>query len=141
MSESKYKIKVICGYRQDQEFSIPLDEAHKVYYLFNNPEKRGTFNSGIALKGADIQRIVPDYHASMGWNPTHKLDSDDYNELHSSGVMPKIHKVMQLAKEVAKNGELADLSVPLFQLREKYKSLQTGSKFAQKVLENKKVQK
>ena len=57
------KIKLIVGFRRDQEHSIDADEAHKAYYLFLNPEKRGVFKSGLAIVGADIKEIVPDYYS------------------------------------------------------------------------------
>lgn len=121
MKESKYKIKIVCGFRKEQEFTIDANEAHKAYYLFNHPEKRGTFNNGLALKGSDIQRIEPDYNATMGWNPTHQLTSDDWNELHANGVMQKMNTIMASAKEISRVAEVEDFTSPLIDLvRGKY---------------------
>lgn len=136
--ESKYKLKIICGFRQDQEYTIDANEAHKAYYLFNNPELRGTFDNGLAVKGGDIQRIVPDYHSTMGWNPTHKLDSDDMNVLRAEGVVDKIQEIMSKAKEVARLAQPEDITTPLLTLvRGKYAELSDGSQYAKEVLESK----
>lgn len=136
--KSKYKIKLICGFRQDQEYTVDANEAHKAYYLFNNPEFRTTFSDGLAIQGKDIQRIVADYHATMGWNSTHKLDSDDMNELHRIGVVQKLNEIMANAKEIARVAEPDELNTPMLLLvKGKYAELSTGSTFAQKVLENK----
>lgn len=139
MKESKYKIKIVCGFRKEQEFTIDANEAHKAYFLFNNPEKRGTFDTGLALKGSDIQRIEPDYNATMGWNHTHQLTSDDWIELRSTGVAGKLQSIMSRAKEVARVGTVEDLLLPLIDLKEKYTlpSDRTGSAFAQQVLSEK----
>lgn len=116
MQESKYKIKIVCGFRKDQEFSIDANEAHKAYYLFNNPDKRGTFNNGIAIKGVDIQRIEPDYHSTMGWNQGYSLTPYDWNEIIKSGVSKKFTEIMGLAKEVARSGNQNLLTIPLIQI-------------------------
>lgn len=108
----KKYIKVITGYRQDQHYTIDAEEAHKAYYLFMNPEMRGVFNNGVALIGRDIRSIEPDYHATMGWNSTHYLDSDDWNELNSKGVVRKLRTVVSNAQLVAKNNpELINISL------------------------------
>lgn len=137
MKQSKYKIKLICGYRQDQEYTIDANEAHKAYYLFEHPEKRGTFDNGLAIKGADIQRIVPDYNAIMGWNPDHKLSGDDYNQIHTSGVMEKMNQIMSLAKDIARNAPVKELAIPLIKLKNKYQSLAAGSMYAKQLTQQK----
>jgi hypothetical protein len=137
MKESKYKIKIVCGFRKEQEFTINANEAHKAYYLFNHPEKRGTFENGLAIKGCDIQRIEPDYNATMGWNHTHQLNSDDWNELHANGVMQKVQGIMSSAKEIARIGQQEDFTAPLIDLvKNKYPQIseRQGSVYAQKVL-------
>lgn len=137
MKTSKYKIKIVCGFRKEQEFTIDANETHKAYYLFTHPEKRGTFNSGLALKGSDIQRIEPDYNATMGWNHTYQLTNDDWNELHASGVTQKMQGIMSSAKEIARLAQTEDFSVPLVDLvKNKYVQIanSAGSQFAQKIL-------
>lgn len=95
------KIKLITGFRKDQHYTINADEAHKAYYLFLNPEKRTVFKNGVALVGANIQGIEPDYNATMGWNSDHILDGDDYNEIRLKGVDKNLRDTLKLAKEVA----------------------------------------
>lgn len=116
MKQSKFKLKIVCGFRKEQEFTINANEAHKAYYLFNNPEKRGTFNNGLAIKGSDIQRIEPDYNATMGWNHTYQLTNDDWNELHTTGVSGKLQGIMSTAKEIARFNNETLLTTPLIDL-------------------------
>jgi len=135
MKISKYKLKVICGFRKEQEYTIDANEAHKAYYLFANPDKRMIFSDGLALKGTDIQRIVPDYNAIMGWNPTHQLTNDDWNELNANGVSQKMQGIMVGAKEVARIADPKDLATPLSELKDKFPLLgRHGSLYAQQVL-------
>lgn len=137
MKTSKYKVKLICGFRQDQEYTIDANEAHKAYYLFNNPDQKGTFENGLAVFGADIRRIVPDYVATMGWNPDHKLTGDDYNEIHANGLMAKMQNILYAAKEIAKNAQPEEMRTPMIDLyKGKYAQLvsREGSEYAQKVL-------
>lgn len=114
-----YKIKLIVGFRRDQEHSISADEAHKAYYLFLHPESRGVFSNGLAIKGDQIQEIVPDYIGTMGWNPTYNLMSDDWNEIRSLGVDRKMNHLLTTAKDIAQLNNPEDLNVPLTQLIEK----------------------
>ena len=135
MQQSKYHLKVVCGFRKEQEFTIKANEAHKAYYLFNNPDKRGTFDNGLAIKGSDISRIIPDYCTTMGWNPTHVLTDDDYNELRENGVMQKLQGIMSSAKEIARIGDPDDLAKPLIELKDKMEYLeQGGSIYAKQLL-------
>lgn len=141
MKQSRFKVKIICGFRKEQEYSINANEAHKAYYLFNHPDKRGTFDDGLAIKGSDIQRIVPDYNATMGWNHTHVLTNDDYNEMRVSGVLAKFDQILSSAKEIGRIGHPEDFTVPLIELvKNKYPQLEgrKGSEFAQKVLNDSK---
>jgi hypothetical protein len=95
------KVKIICGFRKDQQYSIDAEEAHKAYYLFLNPEKRGIFKNGIAIIGKNIQSIEPDYQATMGWNESHTLEGDDWNEINKLNVKNLIAHKLEDAKEVA----------------------------------------
>ena len=96
-----YKIKIISGFRRDQEISIDASEAHKAYYLFYNPDERACFSDGTCLIGSDVRAIKPDYNGTMGWNPTYVLGDDDWNEIRDKGVDRKMRKVLSLGKEVA----------------------------------------
>lgn len=100
---SKYKVKVITGYDKEQHYTIDAEEAHKAYHLFLHPEKRGVFNNGVALIGKNISSIQPDYHATMGWNTTHKLDNDDWNELRMKHIEVNIKTMLAEAKDIARD--------------------------------------
>lgn len=118
------KVKIITGFRRDQEYSIDGNEAHKAYFLFLHPEARGIFSDGHAMVGSDIKEIVPDYQGTMGWNPTHILDNDDWNELREKGIEQKIRNLLSAAKEIAALGNPQDVNIPLRQLiAEKYQQL------------------
>ena len=108
-------IKIIVGFRDDQYFIIPDEEAHKAYYAFENPDARVIFSNGVALIGKNIQGIEPAWNETMGWNPTHKLDDDDWNDIRRRGVDRRIRNLLYKAKEVAslaaRNKEL--LTLPL----------------------------
>jgi hypothetical protein len=96
-----YYIKIITGFREDQEISIPMQEAHKAYYLFSHPEARTIFSTGDAIIGKDIQRIVPDYNRTMGWNASHRLTDDDYNEIKGRGVQDKMQDLQIKASDIS----------------------------------------
>jgi len=141
MKTSKYKIKIVCGYRKDQEFTIDANEAHKAFYLFENTDERGTFQNGLAIKGSDIQRIEPDYNATAGYNTDHQLTGEDMKELAGNGTVTKMQGILVAAKEIARLGIPEDLATPMHTLLvEKYPqiALRGGSTFAQKVIESKK---
>lgn len=96
------KIKIVTGFRDDQSFSISSEEAHKAYFLFLNPDQRGVFENGLAIRGSDIQRIEPDYQGTMGWNSTHRLDEDDWNEIKEKGIDRKLQDLLSQARRVAR---------------------------------------
>lgn len=119
-----YKIKLVVGFRRDQEHSVDANEAHKAYYLFLNPESRGVFSNGLAIKGDQIQEIIPDYVATMKWNPTHIMDSDDWNEIRKKGIDVKIRTLLSAAKSIAHLKIEKDLNIPLSELiKDKYPKL------------------
>jgi len=96
-----YKIKIITGYSDDQKFVIDMEEAHKAYYIFRNPEKRAIFSNGIALIGSNIRSIAPDWNGTMGWNETHKLDDYDWEEINGRGIKDKMYSLMGKAEDIA----------------------------------------
>jgi hypothetical protein len=95
------KIKILTGFREDQCYTIDAEEAHKAYYLFLNPEKRGVFSNGVALIGKNIQGIQPDYNASMGYNPDYEFNYEDWNEVQRIGLKDQLAEVLEKAKKVA----------------------------------------
>lgn len=118
------KIKLIMGFRRDQEYSIDAEEAHKAYYLFLHPESRGIFSNGLAVVGSNIQDIVPDYQGSMGWNPSYTLGDDDWNEIRAKGVDREIAKYLVAGKEIARLMRPDDMNTTVTQLLDKYPQTQ-----------------
>lgn len=96
------KVKIISGFRKDQEDTINADEAHKAYYLFLNPDARGIFSNGVAIIGSDIRRIEPDYNATMGWNPTYTPTGEDWDEISQYKVDRKLKHLLGEAQRIAK---------------------------------------
>lgn len=116
------KIKITTGFSADQKFTIDSEEAHKAYYLFNNPDKRGTFSNGVALIGRDIRSIQPDYNAEMGWTPTHQLDDYDWEEIRQKGLDIKYRDLLSEAKRVSYLGDKnpSILTKPLSETKQIY---------------------
>lgn len=96
-----------------EKYTIDSEESHKAYYLFNHPEKRGVFSNGVAISGTDLRGIKPDFNAIMGWNPSHILNDDDYNELKRKGKYNEAYLILQKATLVAR---LAEENPTLLQL-------------------------
>lgn len=99
----KARYKVITGFRKDQFFTVGQDEAHKAYWLFSHPEKRGIFSNGIAVIGADIREIIPDWHGMMGWNQGHQMGPDDWEEINRYDVKNMFYLEQEKAQIVARN--------------------------------------
>lgn len=114
------KIKLIIGFRQEQYLVIEADEAHKAYYLFLHPEERGVFKNGVALVGKNIQGIEPAWNEIMDWNPTHKLDDDDWNEIRKKSIDVKMRDLLVEAKQLSylaeKNPQI--LNTPLDEVKQ-----------------------
>jgi hypothetical protein len=112
----KPKIKIVCGYRKDQEYTVDANEAHKAYYLFFHRDKQSIFDGGLALKGSEIDRIVPDWNATMGWNVDHALDGDDWNDIRGSGAEKLMRHITDVAIHIAKACDVRDLAIPMKKL-------------------------
>lgn len=97
----KKLIKIVTGFRGDQYMTIDSEEAHKAYYLFLHPEERAIFSNGVALIGKNIQEITPAWHEIMGWNPSHKMEGEDWNEIRSKGIDREMQNILSAAKEVS----------------------------------------
>lgn len=110
----KYFIKVITGFREDQFEIIPMQEAHKAYYLFKHQDERGVFDNGVALIGKNIQEIKPSWNETMGWNLTHELTDDDWNDIKNRGVEEKMRTLIEKAKEV---GDLIENNKSLMKMQ------------------------
>lgn len=107
------KFKIITGFRAEQHFIIDADEVHKAYYLFLNPEKRTIFSNGVAMIGQDIRGIEPAWNETMGWNPSHKLDGDDWNEIRQKGIDRKAEEIQQKAKQLAHSKDHSIFALPM----------------------------
>lgn len=114
----KTKVKLVCGFRKDQTYSIDAEEAHKAYYLFLHPEARGIFGDGLAILGSQIQAVDPDYNGTMGWNPTHTLDDDDWSDIRSKGIDKSVRNDMANAKLLAQKIQPSELNIPMSKLLE-----------------------
>lgn len=110
------KIKIVVGYRKDQEYSIDANEAHKAYFLFTHPAARGVFKNGLGIIGEDIKGIAPDWHGTMGWNPSHVMDGGDWNEIRSGDYERKMDAILLAASNIAKVASPEELNVPLTEL-------------------------
>ena len=123
------KFKIITGFRENQYYTIDGDEVHKAYYLFLHPEERTVFSNGVALIGKNIQGIEPDYNESMGWKSTHKLDSDDWNDIKKKKIDRKSWDCLTQGKEIArlaqKNPKI--LNQPLSEVLENTGLLEDGA--------------
>jgi hypothetical protein len=107
------KIKIITGFREDQYYTIDAEEAHKAYYLFLNPQKRGIFSNGVAVIGQNIQGIEPDFIATMDWNKNYELTPFDWNEIRAKGIDRKLRDVLYQAKQIAQKGDIDELDKPM----------------------------
>lgn len=54
------------------------------------------FDDGAVEK---VESIIPDQNRSMGWNPSHKLDDDDWNDIRSKGIDRKLRDAISEARE------------------------------------------
>lgn len=84
---------------RDKDFTnyVPIDETEleKALAAF----RFGTsaiFKNGALEKMGDI---MPDYNRTMGWNPSHRLDDDDWADIRSKGVDTKLRELNQSTKE------------------------------------------
>lgn len=120
----KRYIKIVTGYGKDQYKIIDAEEAHKAYYLFLHPNERAIFTNGVPLRGVDIQDIVPAYNETMGWNPAHKLDEYDWNEIRSIGLETDFaQNILPMARQLAQQLTPAQMTKPLSALMAEQKKL------------------
>lgn len=76
---------------------VPIDETEleKALAAF----KFGTaaiFNSGALEK---IESVIPDLNRTMGWNPTYKLQDDDWSEIRSKGTDVKCQRLIEKTRD------------------------------------------
>lgn len=76
------KYKIVFGYNEGDYLPINGNELHKAIALFMEGNGKALFESG-AIRGQDIIRIVPDWHAVKGWNRGWKMTTEDYDSIKS----------------------------------------------------------
>ena len=106
-------MRVSLGFRKDQQHTIGGEEAHKAYWLFSHPDERGVFSNGVAVVGADIRSIEPDYNAMMGWNPSYALQDADWGDIRECGAEKVARRLLEAAREVASTGKAELMMLPL----------------------------
>lgn len=72
--------KIVYGFGQDDYLPITENELPKAIALFIEGKGKGLFLEG-AVRGQDVQRIVPDWHRAKGWNKGYKMLPEDYHEI------------------------------------------------------------
>ena len=113
-------IRIKTGYRDNQFYVIPEEEAHVAYYLFSHDDAKAIFSNGVALRGKDILGIEPAWNEIMGWNPTHELDDDDWNYMRSKDVDRKARERIEVAKLVSMKITPSDFRIPLSELEQRF---------------------
>lgn len=94
----KIHFKALTGFGDERVVHFDSFELEKVQYAFLR-EKRVLLKNGEAVDGKYIQQIMPDYHATMGWNQQHKLSADDFNEIARKGIDTEANRLMTIARE------------------------------------------
>lgn len=92
------KFKLIYGFEKDQFAPVEHSELVKLYIMFLKGSGRTVMESGHAIKGSDIIRIVPDWNATMKFNPDYVLQGEDWQQIGKAR--------QQKAKEIAHNVKL-----------------------------------
>jgi hypothetical protein len=87
------------GYGENDFIRVDnLPDVEKAQYAFLT-EAKVMFSSGQVCRGKDILTIKEDWHKEMGWNPTHEMTDDDWNELKQKGIENKYLGQLALAKD------------------------------------------
>lgn len=90
--------KIVYGYNEGDYIPITENELPKAFALFLEGKGRGIFANG-AVRGQDLIRISPDWHAVMGWNRGYKMQTEDYAEIKPLEIEYK--SILSKAKEIA----------------------------------------
>lgn len=73
------KFKIVYGYGEADYISITENQLATAISVFMEGG-RAIFNEN-AIRGQDIMRIVPDWHAEKGWNKGYKMIAEDYADI------------------------------------------------------------
>lgn len=90
--------KVMRGFGQDDFIPIDETELEKALYAHIVGNVTATFKNG-SIVGSHISAIMPDYHATMGWNYGHKMGPDDWDEVNQRGVTKAVQGMIGEARD------------------------------------------
>lgn len=82
--ERELYYKVIWGF--DEERTTDIGESELIKALYAMSTKSKVYIGDILLDGKYIIAIKENYQKVMGWNSTHEMTSDDWNEIRAVGV-------------------------------------------------------
>ena len=112
----KLKFRVVYGYNAGQHVTVRKKDLPKLYVMFLNGTGRTVLENGIALRGEDIQRIEPDWNATMDWNATYRLMSDDFDQI-GFALQEEAKQIMGEKREIAhyliRSGQEDKASLPM----------------------------
>ena len=97
----KLKFRVVYGYNAGQHVTVRKKDLPKLYVM---------------LRGEDIQRIEPDWNATMDWNATYRLMSDDFDQI-GFALQEEAKQIMGEKREIAhyliRSGQEDKASLPM----------------------------
>lgn len=97
MNTNKLYFRVKVGYGHNEY--IPIEgkkELEKAIWAFSTNDK-AVFDKGL-VRGQDIIAITEDWHREMGWNPTHIIEGEDWQEIKEKGVQKKYENLISSVK-------------------------------------------
>jgi hypothetical protein len=131
---STKKFKIVYGYNEGDYIAIDENELPRACALFREGIGRGFFNNG-AVRGQDIMRIVPDWHADQGWNKGWKMQADDYEAIrHLERPYQETYEQAKFLAEYAIRENKRELLTQPFQ--EAIKLLPDTKSFIEKITQN-----
>jgi len=106
--------KVIYGFGPNDYVSIDENDLVKAQVMFMEGKGRAQFGD-TAIRGQDIIRIVPDWHAHFGWNKGYKMlpEDDEYVEPLEKPYKMMIAGTKEIAKFIVENKRYDLLEAPL----------------------------
>lgn len=103
-----YRYLVRYGYGDEMTISIEEKDLEKAVYAWMSQKKVNLTNA--LLDGKYIISITEDFHSPMGWNKSHKLEDEDWNELRQNGVLDyykgKINSAKQNVQDLISTGNI-----------------------------------
>lgn len=103
-----YRYLVRYGYGDEMTISIEEKDLEKAVYAWMSQRKVNLTDA--LLDGKYIISITEDFHSPMGWNKSHKLEDEDWNQLRKSGVLDyykdKINSAKQNVQDLISTGNI-----------------------------------